>query len=82
MSHCRDMIKKLADYLDGDLEPEFCTELEKHLKGCNNCKLMINSMKMTVQLCKDGTCEDLPQEFQDKFQQKLAERWKKKFDRQ
>lgn len=79
MSHCHDMLGKMSDYLDGDLDPDLCAELEKHISDCNNCKLMVNTMKMTVQLCKDGACEDLPEEFQAKFQEKLAERWKKKF---
>lgn len=79
MSHCRDMLGKMSDYLDGELDPELCAELEKHISGCTNCRLMVNTMKMTVQLCKDGACEDLPEEFQDKFQAKLADRWKKKF---
>ncbi|MEZ5358043.1 MAG: zf-HC2 domain-containing protein [Candidatus Zixiibacteriota bacterium] len=79
MSHCHDMLGKMSDYIDGELDPELCAELEKHIDGCNNCRLMVDTMKMTVKLCKDGSCEDLPQEIQEKFQKKLAERWKQKF---
>ncbi len=79
MSQCRKMLGNLADYIDGELDQELCSDIEKHIGSCDNCKLMVDSMKMTVQLCKDGKCEDLPKEFQDKFQKKLAERWQKKF---
>ena len=79
MGHCDDLIQNLSDYIDGELEPELCKELEKHLKGCRNCRLMVDSMKMTVKLCKDGRCVDLPPELDKRLNQKLAERWKKNF---
>jgi len=79
MSRCEDLIGNLSDYIDGELEPELCEELEKHLAGCKNCRLMVDSLKMTVRLCKDGTCEDLPESLQKKLDAKLAERWKKRF---
>lgn len=79
MPNCRESIKNLADYIDGELEPELCEELERHLKGCKNCRLVMDSLQMTVKLCRDGVCEDLPESLQKKFEQKLAERWKKNF---
>lgn len=79
MSRCEDLIGNLSDYIDGELEPELCEELEKHLAGCKNCRLMVDSLKQTVKLCKDGTCEDLPESLQKKLNDKLAERWKKRF---
>ncbi len=79
MERCDDMIQNLSDYIDGELDPELCSELEVHLKGCKNCRLMLDNLKMTIKLCKDGRCEDLPPELSDKLNKKLAERWKKNF---
>lgn len=79
MSRCEDLIGNLSDYIDGELEPELCKELEEHLAGCRNCRLMVDTLKMTVTLCKDGTCVDLPENLQGKLDNKLAERWKKRF---
>ena len=79
MGNCTELITMLSDYIDGELDKDLCKDLEAHLNGCNNCKLMFNSMKMTVQLCRDGSCEDLPQDLQDRFQAKLRERWQEKF---
>ena len=69
----------LNDYLDGEMAPELCEEIEKHIGECNNCKLMIDSMKMTVKLCREGKPEDLPPALQDKLDSLLKERWDKKF---
>ncbi len=79
MSECNELIEMLSDYIDGELDKDLCEDLESHLKGCKNCKLMFDSMKMTVQLCRDGSCEDLPPEFQERIQAKLKERWQQKF---
>jgi len=79
MSRCKRLIENLSDYIDGELEPELCADLEKHLEGCNNCRLMVDNLKMTVKLCRDGACEDLPDHLQSRLNNKLAERWKKKF---
>lgn len=79
MGRCDDLISNLSDYIDGELDAQTCSELEKHLAGCKNCRLIVDSMKMTVKLCRDGTCEDLPPSLQKKLDEKLAERWKKQF---
>ncbi len=79
MADCRKSIENLSDYIDGELDQEFCDELEKHLSGCKNCRLVMDSMNMTVKLCRDGVSEDLPESLQKKFELKLAEHWKKKF---
>jgi anti-sigma factor RsiW len=79
MSRCDDLIGNLSDYIDGELEPELCRELEAHLAGCRNCRLMVDTLKMTVKLCRDGAEVELPQSLQDKINDKLAERWKKQF---
>ena len=79
MSRCDDLIGNLSDYIDGELEPELCRELESHLAGCRNCRLMVDTMQMTVKLCRDGAEVELPQSLQDKINDKLAARWKKQF---
>ncbi len=79
MSRCDDLIGNLSDYIDGELDPELCRELESHLAGCQNCRLMVDNLKMTVKLCRDGAEVELPQSLQDKINAKLAERWKKQF---
>lgn len=79
MADCHKLVENLSDYIDGQLEPGLCAELEKHLDGCTNCRLMFDSLKMTVKLCKDGSCEELPEALRKKLDLQLAERWKKKF---
>lgn len=79
MSKCDKRIQEIADYIDGELDSEVCEKLEKHLDECENCRLMVDSMKQTVQLCRDGHCEDLPEDIAEKLNESIRKRWEKKF---
>ena len=41
---------RLADYLDGDSQTSMCAELRRHMEGCNNCRVVVNTAARTVQL--------------------------------
>lgn len=59
---CREFCKKLSDYLDGQLDENICTLLEKHLEECPPCGLMYESLKTAVELCRKGINDDIPEE--------------------
>jgi predicted anti-sigma-YlaC factor YlaD len=48
--HCREFLRQVSDYMDDFLDPEFCEELERHLAGCENCRVFVDTMKKTVYL--------------------------------
>lgn len=79
MSKCKALIAELADYIDGELDPELCKQLEKHMAACDNCRLMVDTLRKTIQLCREGTCVDLPEDVQEKLNRALAKSWQKKF---
>lgn len=47
---CSELLKSIGDYLDGDISPEICAELEEHIKGCENCRVVVDTMKKTIYL--------------------------------
>lgn len=47
---CHDLISSLSDYVDGDLSPELCQILERHLSECHNCQVVVNTLKKTIDL--------------------------------
>jgi anti-sigma factor (TIGR02949 family) len=49
-SNCERLLGSLSEYIDGELAPEFCRELEKHLAGCENCRVVLNTTKRTIDL--------------------------------
>lgn len=78
---CSEYVSELNDYLDGELDSELCDEIEKHVGQCENCRIMVDSLKQTVKLCREGRPEKLPTLLEDKLNDALKERWRKKFDR-
>jgi anti-sigma factor RsiW len=59
---CREMLEKLSEYIDGELEPRLCRDLEKHLADCNPCLIFVNTLKKTLNLYKYASSEPLPKE--------------------
>ncbi|MGE5374932.1 MAG: anti-sigma factor family protein [Bacteroidota bacterium] len=50
--NCAQMLGSLSDYIDGDLSPELCQEIEKHLAGCEDCRVVLNTTRRTIDLVR------------------------------
>jgi len=51
-SDCDRVFALLSEYLDQELAPATCEELEEHLGGCPECIQFVLSLKRSVQLCR------------------------------
>jgi predicted anti-sigma-YlaC factor YlaD len=78
-NNCPEYVSELNDYLDGTLDEGLCAEIEKHLGECRNCRIMVDTLKQTVKLCRDGKPEALPSALQDRLNNVLKAHWDKKF---
>jgi len=76
---CDQYIQNISDYIDGELAESVCEDIEDHLKGCKNCRIMVDTMKQTVVLCREGKQEQLPKHIEDKLNSALKKRWEEKF---
>ena len=79
---CLEYIKELNDYIDGELDTDLCEEIEKHIGHCNNCRIMVDNLKQTVTLCREGKAEKLPETLENKLNNLLKARWDKKFGKE
>lgn len=43
----------LSDYVDGDLDKDLCIRLEAHMAGCENCTIVVNTLKRTIDLYRN-----------------------------
>jgi anti-sigma factor RsiW len=57
---CREFFEQLSDYIDGDLAASLCTELEQHLDGCPNCRIVVDTTRKTVSLYRRTGQAELP----------------------
>lgn len=68
---CRHLLDTLSDYVDGDLQQDLCDEIELHMKDCENCRIVIDTLSKTVSLYQ--TSSD-PAEVPDEVRQRLFHR--------
>ncbi len=47
---CRHLLGSLSDFVDGTLEEVLCTELERHLTDCENCRIVVDTLRKTIYL--------------------------------
>jgi anti-sigma factor (TIGR02949 family) len=47
---CRDLLDQLSEFVDGTLDQKLCDEIEEHLKTCENCTIVVDSLKKTIHL--------------------------------
>jgi anti-sigma factor (TIGR02949 family) len=47
---CRQLLDSLSDYIDGDLQQELCDEIENHMKDCDNCRIVVDTIEKTISL--------------------------------
>ena len=74
MAHqaCRHLLSSLSEYVDGELEEKLCAEIERHLAGCENCRIVIDSLEMTVYLYQAvSRTEGVPIEVRERLYKRL-----------
>ena len=70
--NCEELLGSLSSYIDGDLSPELCQELEKHLAGCDDCRVVLNTTKRTIDLVHSPIEKpDLPEDVRERLFKRL-----------
>ncbi len=58
--NCKNLIREISDYIDGDLELSVKQELEQHLEHCGECKMVVDQTRLTVEVFCDSKPVELP----------------------
>ncbi len=73
---CEELLKMLNEYVDGTVDPAVCEEFEKHMAGCNPCQVVVDNIRKTITLYKNGQPHALPISFRAKLHESVREKWK------
>lgn len=52
--NCRHLLSSLSDYVDGTVSDAICDEIEQHLADCDNCRIVVDTLKRTVYLVQES----------------------------
>ena len=69
--NCQALLGSLSEYIDGELPAELCKEIEKHLAGCDNCRVVLNTTKRTIDLVRVPVDEDVPAAVRERLFKRL-----------
>jgi anti-sigma factor RsiW len=66
---CKYLLGFLSDYVDGNLGEELCQEIESHTAECQNCRVVVDTLRKTISLYHEFAAE--PAEVSSKTRTKL-----------
>jgi len=58
--NCREILEGLSEYIDDELAEKTCAEIEMHLKDCHNCRVVVNTLRMTVSMYREVPAPEIP----------------------
>jgi predicted anti-sigma-YlaC factor YlaD len=69
---CKVLLGSLSDYIDGELQEELCRQIDEHLKTCEDCRIVVNTLQKTVDIYKQmDSSKDLPEGVKERLLAKL-----------
>ena len=71
VENCRHMLGDLSDYLDGEASAEICAEIEQHMDGCEDCRIVVDTLRKTVLLYRELPQPSMPQNVRQRLFQAL-----------
>ncbi len=76
--NCKGVIRELSNYIDGELEPAIQQELERHLSHCEDCTMILDQTKKSIEILCDSEPIPLPTGLHDRLHSALRDKLGKK----
>lgn len=71
---CIGIIKELVNYLDEALDPTLRASIEEHLQGCEDCRIVVDTTKQTIQIFCNSEPAPLPEDTRLRLREALKTR--------
>ncbi|MGB9673312.1 MAG: anti-sigma factor family protein [Anaerolineales bacterium] len=69
---CHELLSSLSDFIDGELEAELCAKIESHLAECQNCRIVVDTLRKTITLYQQSYAQtDLPTDVRTRLFKRL-----------
>lgn len=59
--NCHNLLDSLSDYVDGTISDSLCSEIEKHITSCEDCRIVVDTLKKTIYLYHATVEEGAPE---------------------
>lgn len=61
---CPDILTTYSRYLEGEIGPDLCRQMEQHLSACSHCTAACDSLKRTLAICSTSPPTAVPRPVQ------------------
>jgi len=72
--NCKGVIRELSNYIDGDLDPIVKQELERHLEHCEDCTMIVDQTKKSIEILCDSKPVELPTDVRSRLHDGLRQK--------
>ena len=70
--HCKNLLEGLSAYIDDEASESICRQIEQHLEDCDNCRVMLDTLKKTISLYQaTDSAELMPETVRERLLQTL-----------
>ena len=74
---CKRIFALLSQYLDLELPPDACEKIEAHIAGCSPCIDFAESLRKTVELCRQYRPAELPEPIGKQAREQLLQAYRR-----
>ncbi|BBO84717.1 anti-sigma factor family protein [Desulfosarcina ovata] len=75
---CIALFERLSEYIDRELDPPTCRDIEAHIESCKPCQVCLETLKQTVDLCRHLQRQQVPETFSLKLREVIFDLVEKK----
>jgi RNA polymerase sigma-70 factor, ECF subfamily len=66
---CPDVVKLFSRHLEGEIDPDACAEMERHVASCRRCRAACESLRETLRVCRSSAPPDVPEDLKQSIRQ-------------
>lgn len=64
---CTDFLSQLTDYFDGQIDAELLNEVQKHVRECHHCEVVLDTTSKTISIYREHEIYDFPQDVRERL---------------
>jgi anti-sigma factor RsiW len=74
---CREVIRELSEYLNGELDPALAEDLRRHLGDCEDCGIVVDTTRRTIEMYCNMEPAPLPAEVKQRLERAMERKLKR-----
>lgn len=76
--NCKNVMRELSNYIDGDLDPHMMEDFERHLEHCEECSIILDQTKKFIAILSGSKLFDLPDDVRARLRAAVRRKIEKK----